>query len=165
MKFRLSRTFLRFFEVFSRSQAPRKAFKGCCYAVFSGCLCRSRAGQLDYNTTGKPLCQHLFSDFLTFFSDLLGEYDVSSFPSMVGVSYHILMFSVNTDVSLLVTRTIYKEKSVQFDEGMSFPHADLFSYNAGRLSPNSSARIHFRTFRSRRETCTCVVPSTLAVSL
>ena len=68
MKFRLSRTFLRFFWSFFVSRSSRKAFKGCCYAVFSSCLCRSRAGQLDYNTTGKPLCQHLFSDFLTNFS-------------------------------------------------------------------------------------------------
>ena len=68
MKFRLSRTFLRFFEVFFVSRSSRKAFKGCCYAVFSGCLCRSRAGQLDYNTTGNSVCQHLFLIFLTNFS-------------------------------------------------------------------------------------------------
>ena len=66
-KFILSRTFLRFFWSFFEAQELRKAFKGCCYAVFSGCRGRSRAGQLSYNTTGATICQHLFSIFLTNF--------------------------------------------------------------------------------------------------
>ena len=68
MKFRLSRTFLRFFWSFSRSSGASESLQRLLLCGFSGCLCRSRAGQLDYNTTGEPVCQHLFSDFLTFFS-------------------------------------------------------------------------------------------------
>ena len=84
--FCLSRTFLRFFEAFSRSEAPRKPLKGCCYAVFSGFPCRSRAGQLDYNTTGKPLCQHLFSDFLTNFGLVFWLFGIAYFFLPEGIA-------------------------------------------------------------------------------
>ena len=45
-----------------------KPVPGCTYAVFRLAAPRSRAGQLDYNTTRTPLCQHLFSIFSTNFS-------------------------------------------------------------------------------------------------
>ena len=67
IEFRLSRTFLRFFRSFFRNRSSRKALKGCCYAVFSGCPRRSRAGQLDYNTTPGFVCQRLFCIFFDFF--------------------------------------------------------------------------------------------------
>ena len=79
MKFLLSRTFSRFFEVFSWAEAPRKSLKGCCYAVFSGFPYRSRAGQLDYNTTGNPLCQQLFSVFLTNFGLVFWLFGIAYF--------------------------------------------------------------------------------------
>ncbi|EFB75614.1 hypothetical protein SUBVAR_05386 [Subdoligranulum variabile DSM 15176] len=69
----MSRTFLRFFEVFSRSEAPEKLSKAVVMRFFSGHPRRFRAGQPDYNTTPNSLCQHLFSDF--FLSALL-------FPSL-----------------------------------------------------------------------------------
>ena len=144
------------------SRSSRKAFKGRRYAVFSGFPCRSRAGQLDYNTTAKPLCQHFFSDFLTFFCDLLQVNDISSFPAVVGVSYHIVI--------LLSRPLFYFWRSLQTKRKKACtltkasPTCTLY-YSAVLDSPNSCSRIHCKTFRSRREICTCVVPNTLAVSL
>ena len=53
---------------FVRSFPLPKPVPGCTYAVFRLAVPRSRAGQLDYNTTRAPLCQHLFSIFSTNFS-------------------------------------------------------------------------------------------------
>ena len=53
---------------FVRSFSLPKPVPGCTYAVFRLAVLRSRAGQLDYNTTRAPLCQHLFSIFSTNFS-------------------------------------------------------------------------------------------------
>ncbi len=85
-KFLFVKNFFEIFEVFSQSLAPRKALKGCCYAVFSGFPCRSRAGQLDYNTTGETLCQHFFSFFSTNFSGILWLNRTTSF---LGISASI----------------------------------------------------------------------------
>ena len=53
---------------FVRNFSLPKPVPGCTYAVFRLAAPRSRAGQLDYNTTRAPLCQHLFSIFSTNFS-------------------------------------------------------------------------------------------------
>ena len=53
---------------FVRSFSLPKPVPGCTYAVLRLAVLRSRAGQLDYNTTRAPLCQHLFSIFSTNFS-------------------------------------------------------------------------------------------------
>ena len=53
---------------FVRSFSLPKPVPGCTYAVFRLAVPRSRAGQLDYNTTRASLCQHLFSIFSTNFS-------------------------------------------------------------------------------------------------
>ena len=53
---------------FVRSFSLPKPVPGCTYAVFRLAVLRSRAGQLDYNTTRASLCQHLFSIFSTNFS-------------------------------------------------------------------------------------------------
>ena len=53
---------------FVRNFSLPKPVPGCTYAVFRLAVLRSRAGQLDYNTTRTPLCQHLFSIFSTNFS-------------------------------------------------------------------------------------------------
>ena len=53
---------------FVRNFSLPKPVPGCTYAVLRLAVLRSRAGQLDYNTTRTPLCQHLFSIFLTNFS-------------------------------------------------------------------------------------------------
>ena len=52
---------------FVRSFPLPKPVPGCTYAVFRLAVPRFRAGQLDYNTTPNPLCQHLFSIFSTNF--------------------------------------------------------------------------------------------------
>ena len=53
---------------FVRNFSLPKPVPGCTYAVFRLAVPRSRAGQLDYNTTRASLCQHLFSIFSTNFS-------------------------------------------------------------------------------------------------
>ena len=151
-------------KFFFRNRSSRKALKGCCYAVFSGCRGRSRAGQLDYNTTGNRLCQHLFFGFFDTFFDFFfsRRYIVISCDGRRIIPHPIL--SVNTEVALLLGSTIYESKSVHFDEP-SGSCARFFSYMAAISLPSSCSRIHCRTFRSLRDTCTCVVPSTFAVSL
>ena len=52
---------------FVRSFPLPKPVPGCTYAVLRLAAPRSRAGQLDYNTTRASLCQHLFSIFSTNF--------------------------------------------------------------------------------------------------
>ena len=53
---------------FVRNFSFPKPVPGCTYAVLRLAVLRSRAGQLDYNTTRTSLCQHLFSIFSTNFS-------------------------------------------------------------------------------------------------
>ena len=130
---------------------------------FSGCRGRSRAGQLDYNTTGNRLCQHLFSVFSTLFSISFSLVDISSFPAIVGVSYHTLFFLSIQKSHFCWVAQFMNQKACTLTNHQVPVHA--FFYMAAISLPNSCSRIHCRTFRSLRDTCTCVVPSTFAVSL
>ena len=112
---------------------------------FSGCRGRSRAGQLDYNTTGNRLCQHLFFGFFDTFFDFFfsRRYIVISCDGRRIIPHPIL--SVNTEVALLLGSTIYESKSVHFDEP-SGSCARFFSYMAAISLPSSCSRNPLQDF-------------------